>query len=174
MWCSASDSHLKLLDRVVRSASFLAVGVLERNLPLCRSVAALCTLFKIESNQVHPLSGALPLPYVPARVHSFGPPRCRTSQYSRSFVPIYRCLFGMILVTLCLMVLDWLVSTAEPMLSCWHDLLFLFCLLLFYLFLPSIGLLCLVGGFGLIECTHSLPALHSVVQLIIIINVKSI
>ena len=46
---------------------------------------------------MHPLSGALPLPYVPARVtrgalvahrHSFAPPRCWTSQYRRSFVPL--------------------------------------------------------------------------------------
>ena len=46
---------------------------------------------------MHPLSGALPLPYVPARVtrgalvahgHSFAPPRCRTCQYRRSFVPL--------------------------------------------------------------------------------------
>ena len=52
-------------------------------------------LFKIMSNPMHPLSGALPLPYVPARVtrgalvdhrHSFAPPRCRTSQYRRTFV----------------------------------------------------------------------------------------
>ena len=35
------------------------------------------------------------------------------------------CLFGTILVTLCLMVWDWRVSRAEPMLSCWHDLLIL-------------------------------------------------
>ena len=35
------------------------------------------------------------------------------------------------------------------MLSCWHDLLF-FCLLLFYLFLLSMGRLCGVGVFGLI------------------------
>ena len=44
---------------------------------------------------MHPLSGALPLPYVPARVthgalvahkHSFAPPRCGTSQYRRTFV----------------------------------------------------------------------------------------
>ena len=47
------------------------------------------------------------------------------------------------------------------MFSCWHDLLFLFCLLLFYLFLSSMGWLCGVGVFGLIECPHSLPALHS-------------
>ena len=46
---------------------------------------------------MHPLSGALPLPSVPARVtlgalvghrHSFAPPRCRTSEYRRSFVPL--------------------------------------------------------------------------------------
>ena len=46
---------------------------------------------------MHPLSGALPLPYVPAPVargtfvahrHSIAIPRCRTSQYRRSFVPL--------------------------------------------------------------------------------------
>ena len=46
------------------------------------------------------------------------------------------------------------------MLSCWHDLLFLFCLLLFYIFLPSMGWLCGVEVFELIECSHSLPALQ--------------
>ena len=54
-------------------------------------------LFKIKSNSMHPLSGALPLPCVPARVtrdalvahrHSFAAPRCRTSQYRRTFVPL--------------------------------------------------------------------------------------
>ena len=52
-------------------------------------------LFKIKSNPMHPLSGALSLQYVPARVtrgalvahrHSIAPPRCWTSQYRRSFV----------------------------------------------------------------------------------------
>ena len=85
VWCSAADSHLKLLDRVVRSAGFLTGGVLECNLANRQSVAELCMLFKIKSNPVHPLSGALPLPYVLARVtrgalvahrHSFAPPRC--------------------------------------------------------------------------------------------------
>ena len=33
-----------------------------------RSVAVLCTLHKIRYNPVHPLNGALPGPYVPARV----------------------------------------------------------------------------------------------------------
>ena len=97
MWCSAVDSHLKLLDRVVRSAGFLAGGVLECNLAHRRSVSVLCMLFKIRSNPMHPLSGALLLLYVPARVtrgalvahrHLFAPPHCRTSQYRRSFLPL--------------------------------------------------------------------------------------
>ena len=54
-------------------------------------------LFKIKTNPMNPLSCALPLPYVPARVtrgslvahrHSFAPSRCRTSQYRRTFVPL--------------------------------------------------------------------------------------
>ena len=49
VWCSAADSHLKLLDRVVRSTGFLAGGVLECNLAHRRSVAELCMLFKIKS-----------------------------------------------------------------------------------------------------------------------------
>ena len=96
LWCSAADSHLKLLDRVVRSAGFLAGGVLECNFAYRRSVEELCMLFKIKSNQMHHLSSALPLPYVPVRVtrgalfshrHSLAPPRCRTSLYRRTFVP---------------------------------------------------------------------------------------
>ena len=97
MWCSAADSPLKLLDRVVSSADILVGGVLDCNLAHRRSVAELCMLFKIKSNPMHPLSGALSLPYVPARVtrgalaahrHSFAPPCCRTSQYRRTFVPL--------------------------------------------------------------------------------------
>ena len=168
VWCSAADSHLKLLDKVVRSAGFLAGGVLDCNLAHRRSIAELYMPFNIKSNPMHPLSGALPLLYVPARVtsgalvaqrHSSMPPRCKTSQYRRTFVPLFVSLWND-LSALCLMVWDFRVSTAEPTLSCWHDLLFLFCLLLFYL-LPSMGWLCGVGVFGLIECSHSLPALHS-------------
>ena len=68
---------------------FLAGGVLECNLAHRRSVSVLCMLFMIKSNPMHLLSGALSLPYVPACVtrraliahmHSFAPPRCRTSQ----------------------------------------------------------------------------------------------
>ena len=45
---------------------------------------------------MHPLRGALPLPYVPAcgtrgalvAMNSFAPPRCMTSLYHRTFVPL--------------------------------------------------------------------------------------
>ena len=52
-------------------------------------------LFKIKSSSMHPLSDALPLPYVPTRViccalvdhrHPFASPRCRISLYRRTFV----------------------------------------------------------------------------------------
>ena len=52
-------------------------------------------VFKIKSNPMHPLNGAVPLPHVPARVtriafgahsHSFALPRFRTFQYRRTFV----------------------------------------------------------------------------------------
>ena len=56
------------------------------------------------------------------------------------------------------------------MFSCWHDLLFLFCLLLFYLFLPSMGSLCGVGVFGLISVlTLSRPCTADSIIIIIII-----
>ena len=95
VWCSAAHSHLRLLYRVVSSAGFPAGCVLDFNLAHRRSVAEFFMLFKIKSTPMHPFSGALPLPYVPARVtrgalvahrHSFAPPRCWTSQYLRSFV----------------------------------------------------------------------------------------
>ena len=61
-----------------------------------RSVAVLCVLYKIRCNPMHPLSGALPVPYVPVRVtrgavighrYTYERPRCRTSQYSITFIP---------------------------------------------------------------------------------------
>ena len=65
---SAADTHLKLLDRAVSGARFLTGGVFECEITHRRSVAVLCMLYKIRCNQVHPLNGALPVPYVPVRV----------------------------------------------------------------------------------------------------------
>ena len=62
-----------------------------------RSVALLCMLYKIRCNPLHPLCGALPVPYIPVRVtrgaliahrYTYAPPRCRTSQYRRTFIPL--------------------------------------------------------------------------------------
>ena len=53
-------------------------------------------LYKIRCNTMHPLYGALPVPYVPVPVtpsamiahrYTDAPPRCRTSQYRRTFIP---------------------------------------------------------------------------------------
>ena len=65
-WCSAADTHLKLLDRAVSGARFLTGGVFECDISHRRSVAVLCMLYKIRCNPVHPLNGALPGPYASA------------------------------------------------------------------------------------------------------------
>ena len=83
-------------DGAVRGDRFLTVGVFECDISHRRSVAVLCMLYKIMCNPVHPLNGALPGPCVPARVtrgalvahrYTYAPPRCRTLQYSRTFIP---------------------------------------------------------------------------------------
>ena len=97
VWCPAADSHIILLDRVVRSAGFLAGGVLECNLAHQQSLAVMCMPFKNKSNPMHPLSGTLPFRYMPARAthgalvahgYSFTAPRFWISQYRRTFVPL--------------------------------------------------------------------------------------
>ena len=86
VWCSAADTHLKLLDRAVSGAWFPTGGVFECDISHCRSVAILCMLYKIRCNPVHPLNGALPGPHVPGRVtrgalvahrYTYAPPHCR-------------------------------------------------------------------------------------------------
>ena len=61
-----------------------------------RPVAVLCMLYKI-CNPMHPLYDALPVPYVPMLVtrgalvahrYTFAPPRSRTSQCCRTFIPL--------------------------------------------------------------------------------------
>ena len=97
VWCSAADTHLKPLGRLVSGACFIAGGVLNCDLSHRRSVAVLCMLYKIRCNPKHPLCDALPVPYVPVRVtrgaliahrYTFAPTRCRTSQYRRTFIPL--------------------------------------------------------------------------------------
>ena len=63
-----ADTYVKLLDCVVSDAHFLTEGVFECDIAHCRSVDVLCMLYKIRCNQMHPLYGVLPAPYVPVRV----------------------------------------------------------------------------------------------------------
>ena len=88
---------LRLLDCVVSGASFLTGGVFECDRAHRRSVTVLCMLYKIRCNPMHPLYSAPPVPYVPLRVthgaviahrYTHVPPRCRTSQYRRTFIPL--------------------------------------------------------------------------------------
>ena len=147
VWCSAADTHLKLLDRAISVARFLTGGVFECDISHRRSVAVLCMLYKIRCNPVHPLTGALPEPYVPVRVtrgalvahrYTYAPPRCRTLQYSRTFIPFST-------------VWDWRVSRAGPMLFYWPKLPYpYYSRLLFLPFFLSIGWYCGAGVFGLI------------------------
>ena len=128
-------------------------------------------IFKIESNPRYPLSGVLPLPYVPARVthgalvthrHSFVP-----SQYRRTFVPLSVSLWNDLSDPVFHGVgLAGFKSRANAFMLASSAF---FCLLLLYLFLPSMGWLFGVGVFGLIDRSHSLPALHCGLYVIIII-----
>ena len=54
-------------------------------------------LYKIGCSPMHPLCGVLPVLYVPVRVtrgaviahrYTYAAPRCRTSQYSMTFIPL--------------------------------------------------------------------------------------
>ena len=93
MWCSAANTHLKLLDRAVSGARFLTVSVFECDIAHRRSVAVLCMLYyKIRCNPMHPLNDALTVRVTRgamiAHRYTYAPPRCRTSLYRRTFVPI--------------------------------------------------------------------------------------
>ena len=49
VWCSAADTHLKLLDRALSGARFLTGGVFECDISHRRPVAVLCMLYKIRN-----------------------------------------------------------------------------------------------------------------------------
>ena len=86
VWCSAADTHIKLLDRAVGGAQFLTGGALECDSAHRQSVAVyLCMLNKVRCHPVHPFICALPGPYVPVRVtrdsqaahrYTYVPPHC--------------------------------------------------------------------------------------------------
>ena len=128
VWCSAADTHLKLLDRAVNGARFLTGRVFECTIAHRRSVAVLCMLYKIRCNPMHPVNGDLPGPYMLVLVtrgslvahrYAYTPPRCKTSQYRRTFI-LFAVNVWNDLVTPYSIVWNWRVSRAESMLFYWH------------------------------------------------------
>ena len=154
VWCPAADTHLELLDHILSDASFLTGGVVESDL-------ALCLLYKIRCNPMHPLHAVLAVPVthgaVIAHQNTYAPPHCRTSQYRRAFKVLFsrncQYLYGTILVTLYSMVWDWRVSRAGPMPFYFPSRSLPFRLLLFSLSLLSFYGFVLWGwGLRLIGC----------------------
>ena len=95
VWCSAADSHLKLLDKNLWACKFL-IPNLTISLQHCCFISSPCMLYKIFHNPSHPLHPELPNLFRPRRVTrgslsinslSFSPMRFHTSQYSRCFIP---------------------------------------------------------------------------------------
>ena len=169
VWCSAADTHLNLLDRVVSGASFSTWVVFECDLAYCRAVAVSCMLYKILCVPMYPLYGALSVPYVPVQVtrgvvithqYTHAPPRCRTSQYHITFIPLSVSLWN---------------DLGDPVFNCvvlssfkskanffyWPSCSLPFCLLLFSYLFSFCGLV--FWGWGLRPdrvFSRSLPALH--------------
>ena len=96
VWCSAADTHLKLLDRELSCARFLTGGVFECDIFIVdpwqscvcfiRSGVTRCTLLMVLYLDHVPVlitRGALV-----AHRYTYAPPRCRTSQYNRTFIPL--------------------------------------------------------------------------------------
>ena len=99
VWCSAADTHHKLLDRAVSGALFLIGGVFQCDIAHRRSVAVLC-IRCIRSGVTQ--CTRLMMRYLdhmctqcPAsHRYTYAPPRCRTSQYRKTFVPLSASLWN--------------------------------------------------------------------------------
>ena len=165
LWCSAADTHPKLLDRSVSGARFLTGNVFECDIAHRRSVAVLYMAYKIRCNPMCPLNDALPGPYVPERVtrstrsgahrYTYAPSRCRTSQFRITFIPLSVFLWNDHIDP----VFDGVGLTGfwrRAMLFYWPKMLYPYTSLLpsfSFLFFLSIGWYCGAGVFGLIWCT---------------------
>ena len=150
VWCSAADTHFKLLDHAVSGALFLLTGgVFESDIAPRRSVAVLGMLYKIRCNRctllmvlypVHRLNDALVCA-------SAGYTRCsgRTSvnlstalllnlTVPQTFIPLSMSLWNY-LSNPVFDVVGLRVSRAWPMFFCWPTLLYpYYGLLLFFPF----------------------------------------
>ena len=108
------------------------MGVFECDIAHRRSVAVLCMLYKIQCHPMRPLIYAQPGPYVPVHVtrgalvahrYTYAAPRCRTSHYHRTFVPLSMSLWND-LADPYSRVWNWRVSRAWPILFYCRKLLY--------------------------------------------------
>ena len=94
------------------------------------------------------------VPCMVAHWYTYGTPRCRTSQYCRTFIPLSVSLWND-LADLYSTVWGWRVSRAEPtvLFYCPKQLYPSLSSTIFpFLFFLSIGWYCVAGFFGLIGC----------------------
>ena len=97
VWCSSTDTHLKLLDRIVSGVRFLTSGVFERDLAHRRSVALLhyvcCTISGVTRCTVVMVlylcricAGACCTRCCDSHRYTHASSRSRTSQYPWNFI----------------------------------------------------------------------------------------
>ena len=127
VWCSAAETHLKLLDRAVSGARFLTGNMFECDIFHRRSVAVLCMLYEIRCNRCTLLMvlyldsmcqqglHTVLWSHIGTLMHRLAAEPCSTAIL---LFPC-RCLSGTILLTPYSMVWDWQVSRAGPMLLYW-------------------------------------------------------
>ena len=137
VWCSAADTHLKLLDRAVSGARFLTGAVFECDIPHRRSVAFPCTrctllmVIYLDHMCQRGLHAVHIRSHIGTLMHRLAAEPCSAA----GLLFPSRCPSGTILLTPYSMVCDWLVSRAGPMLLYWPKLLYpYYSLLLFFPF----------------------------------------
>ena len=106
---SAADCHLQLLERQVYSVARFRPDQTFLSLCIRRHVAALCMLYKVNSNKNHCLLSEFPTASVSVRhtrAASAAQPlelevsKCRTFQFARCFLPAQTRVCGMTFPTL--------------------------------------------------------------------------
>ena len=132
VWCSAADTHLKLLERAISGARFLTGGVFECHISHRRSVAILCMLKRSAVTRCTLLMvlyldcicqrglHAVLSSHIGTVMHRFTAEPCSTA----GLLFPSRCPCGTILLTPYSMVWDWRVSRAGPMHLYWPKLLY--------------------------------------------------
>ena len=179
VFCSAADTHLKLLDRVVSGASFLTELCLSVTLQIVDlwQYYVCCTrsgVTRLWCSSCAVCPGAGFTRRCNAHRYTYEPPRCRTSQYSRTIILFSVSLWN----DLSDPVFDGVglagFSGAGPMPLYWPSCSLPFCLLLFsHSLLSFYGLV--LWGWGLrtdrVLITLSQPCITNLFLIIIMVSI---